>query len=95
LVTSRATPYALAIGDMNRDGKVDVVVGYLNARPVVYFNDATGRRSSPVPFGDDRGAAYGIALGDLDKDGWPDIAVARSGAPSVAYFSSGVRPCQK
>ena len=74
---------------------MDVVVGYVNAPSVAYFNDGSGRHFSPVSFGDDRGAAYGIAIGDLDKDGWPDIAVARSGAPNVVYFSSGVSPCQK
>lgn len=95
LGTNKATPYALAIGDLNRDGKPDIVVGYVNARPVVYFNDGTGRAFTPVPFGDDQGTAYGIAFGDLDKDGWPDIAIARSEAPNVVYFSSGSSGCKK
>lgn len=85
-----ATPYALAVGDLNRDGKADIVVGYTNSPPVVYFNNGRTRGFTPVQFGDGKGEAYGISIGDLDKDGWPDIVVARSGAPNVAYFSSGV-----
>jgi hypothetical protein len=68
----------------SRNGKIDFVVRYLHARPVVYFNDGSGRDFTPVPFGDDHGAPYGIAFGDIDKDGWPDEAA------NVDYFSSGV-----
>jgi hypothetical protein len=92
---AHATPYALAVGDLNRDGKIDIVVGYVNAPSVVYFNEGSGRSFAELPFGDGKGAAYGIAIGDLNKDGWPDIAVARSGAPNAVYFSSGVDQCEK
>ena len=94
LDTGKATPYALAVADLNRDGNIDIVVGYVSAPSVVYFNDGKGN-FTPVEFGDDKGTAYGIGTGDLDQDGWPDIAVARSGAPNVAYFSSGVGQCGK
>ena len=92
--TVKAPPYALAVGDLSRNGKIDIVVGYVHARPIAYFNDGSGRNFTPVAFGDDHGAAYGIAIGDIDNDGWPDIAIARSEAPNVVYFSSGV-PGQK
>jgi hypothetical protein len=54
----------------------------------VFFNDGSGRRFTPVSFGDDRGTAYGLAIGDLDEDGHLDIAVARSEASNVLYFGS-------
>jgi hypothetical protein len=62
-------------------------VGYVESRPIVYFNDGTGA-FTPVPFGDDAGVAYGFGIGDLDEDGFLDIAVARSGARNVLYFGA-------
>ena len=80
-------PYALAVADLNHDGRMDLVVGNVEARSVVLFNDGTGRHFTPVPFGDDRGTVYGFAIGDLDKDGHLDIVAARSEAPNVVYFA--------
>jgi hypothetical protein len=85
-------PYALALSDVNLDGAVDLVVGYVGGTPTVFFNDGTGRRLTPVAFGDSQGAAYGFAIADLDEDGRPDIAVARSGAPNVVYFADPPLP---
>ena len=80
-------PYAIAVGDMNRDGKPDVVIGYVTAPGSVFFNDGTGHSFEQVRFGDGRGSVYGLALGDLNGDGYRDIAAARSEAPNVLYFS--------
>ena len=82
-----ARPYALAVHDVDRNGRPDVIVGYGGSRPIVFFNDTPGR-FTPVPFGDTSGMAYGFALGDLDKDGQLDIVVARSEATNVVYFGS-------
>ena len=82
---SHVTPYALELADLNRDGHVDVIVGYVEARPVAYFNDGVGAFTA-VPFGDEQGVAYGFATGDIDEDGVMDIAMARSDAPNVLYF---------
>jgi hypothetical protein len=86
--SNSAQPNALAVGDLNVDRKIDIVVGNTSARPEVYFNDGSGRNFTPVQFGDAAGVAFGIAIGDLDKDGHRDIAVARAGAPSVVYFGA-------
>ena len=80
-------PYAIAIGDLNRDGRADIVIGYVAAPGAVFFNDGSGRRFETVRFGDGRGDVYGLALGDLDGDGYSDIVAARSAAPNVMYFS--------
>ena len=83
----KVTPYALTVSDLNRDGKIDIVVGNVEAASTVYFNDGSARHCRPIHFGDNKGTVYGFAIADLERDGWPDIAVARSDAPSVVYFA--------
>jgi reactive intermediate/imine deaminase len=80
-------PYALAVQDVDGNGRPDILVGYTGARSIVFFNDAPGR-FSPVPFGDAKGVVYGFATGDLDQDGVLDLVVARSDAPNMVYFGA-------
>lgn len=79
-------PYALATADVNGDGRIDIVVGNVEAPSVVWLNDGTGQRFQPVRFGDSEGTVYGFAIADLDRDGAMDIAAARSDARNVVYF---------
>ncbi|HSM06771.1 MAG TPA: VCBS repeat-containing protein [Longimicrobiales bacterium] len=84
---TEARPYALYLADVDEDGRTDVLVGYVEARPVVFFNDGP-EVLTPVAFGDAEGAVYGFAVGDLDEDGRLDIALARSGARNMVYFGA-------
>lgn len=89
-----ATPYALSLRDLNGDGRIDIVVGNVEAPSTIYFNDSSAPRSvlighyTTIHFGDNKGTVYGFAIADLDGDGLPDIAVARSDAPNAIYFAS-------
>jgi hypothetical protein len=85
-------PYSMIAADLNGDGRPEIMVGYVEAPGVVYFNDGTGKKYQPVAFGDGKGAIYGMAAADLDGDGWPDIVVARSDAPCFVMFN---RPPKK
>jgi hypothetical protein len=78
----------LAVADLNKDGKIDIIVGHVEAPSSVFFNDGTGRHYKEVSFGDSKGTVYGFAIGDFDEDGRLDIGAARSDAPSVLYFGS-------
>jgi hypothetical protein len=79
-------PYSLGVADLNRDGRPDIVVGYVELPGSVYFN--LSRTFHEVPWNDGKGVVYGVAFGDLDRDGWPDIVAARSDAPNGIWFST-------
>jgi len=86
LADSKIVPYALAVADLNRDKRPDIIVGQVEAPSTVFFNDGTGRNFKSISFGDSKGTVYGFAIGDFNEDGTPDIAAARSDAPNILYF---------
>lgn len=82
-------PYSMISADLNGDGRPDLVVGYVDAPGVIYYNDGGGKKFHAQPFGDGKGAIYGMAIGDLDGDGRLDLVAARSDAPSFILFNRG------
>lgn len=81
-------PYCLAVTDLNRDGRPDIVVGRVELPGSVYFNNGQSRTFHETHRNDGKGVVYGLAFGDLDRDGWPDIVAARSEAPNGIWFST-------
>ena len=76
-------PHSITAGDINSDGRIDLVVGY-ESEDVVYFNGG-GHFSNSQFFGPgDR--TYAVALGDLDVDGDLDIVTA-TGLQGQLYFN--------
>ncbi len=88
MADAKVAPYALAVADVNGDGKPDIIVGNVEAPSIVHLNDGSGRRFRDIPVGDRKGTVYGFAIADLNRDGVMDIAAARSDAPNVVYFGS-------
>jgi hypothetical protein len=70
-------PFDIAIGDLNRDGRLDIAVANADAESVtLLFNTGAGNFGAPVSL-PVTGNPRGIAVGDFNRDGVLDIAVTR------------------
>src|SRR5688572_10675785 len=69
---------AVEIGDLNRDGKPDIVAAHANA-VTIYLGDGRGRfeRAAGSPFAAGNGPAD-LALGDFNEDGRLDHRCCQS-----------------
>ena len=75
------TPETVAVGDLNGDGKPDLIVGNRNsANMSVFLGVGDGTFQAAVDYNTPTsGTPDSIAVGDFDGDGKPDLAVAISG----------------
>lgn len=78
---------AVALADINLDGRLDLVVANANQADQVYLN--TG--SSPyfvtaIDLPSSNGNATAITIADLDRDGDNDIAIAQAGTANRSYI---------
>jgi hypothetical protein len=83
-------PYSLAVGDISRDGKPDIVAANYDDNNVAFLinhGDGTGtfQLAAYYPTGTN---PYSIAIGNLAGNGGMDIAVANSAANTVSVLES-------
>ncbi len=88
--TTGTDPYGIAIGDIDGDGKPDLVVANYSSNTVSVFRNTstsgsitTGSFAAKVDFttGTD---PYGVAIGDIE--GKPDLVVTNSGSNTVSIY---------
>ncbi|MCB0728947.1 MAG: VCBS repeat-containing protein, partial [Ignavibacteriae bacterium] len=85
------SPWSVSIGDINGDGKPDLVVANRVSWTVsVIRNTSTSGNISFLPkvdFGTGQ-SPYSVSIGDLDNDGKPDLAVANSASNTASVFKN-------
>jgi len=71
-------PMGLSIGDVNRDGKLDLITGQTNgmSNAQVLLGNGDGTFQPAQSYATNGFEAYGVAVGDFDRDGIPDLLVA-------------------
>ncbi|PYK00550.1 MAG: hypothetical protein DME23_06865 [Verrucomicrobia bacterium] len=82
-------PYALACGDFNRDGRLDLAVAnygsYSNADVSVLLANGDGTFQTAVGYRVGKNLTS-VAVGDFNGDGKPDLVVANQHANSVSIL---------
>src|SRR5687768_5687518 len=80
---------SVAVGDVDADGDLDLVVGSESQPDVVYLNDGTGNFPTGRAFNTGVDETNSVAVGDMDAGGDLDIIAGNYGRQNVVYLNNG------
>jgi hypothetical protein len=83
---------AVALGDLDRDQYVDIVLAALDGHTQIWLNNGSGGFPAPTITLPDNQNTQAIALGDLDGDGDLDIVIANGGNQPVQIWVNQLVP---
>ena len=76
----------LAVGDVNEDGRLDIVAANARNGPELYLQTKSGSwQPAPAPLPSMTGGAKSVALGDLDRDGHLDMVIGGRQSANADY----------
>ena len=86
-IRDRFQPYQVALGDLDKDSRPDVVVGSAGTSNLrVILNKPTGYQLVATATAVGQTAPTGVVIGDFDGDGSADVATANRTAASVSIL---------
>ncbi len=83
-------PYSVGLGDVNLDGKLDVIIANVravgNGRIAIHLNQGGGTLASQnIPdFYTDAGYSTDLEVSDINRDGKPDLIILSSATPGTS-----------
>ncbi|MFV9927125.1 MAG: FG-GAP repeat domain-containing protein [Candidatus Midichloria sp.] len=76
----------MAVGDFNKDGKIDIVSGNAQSKNIsILLGNGDGTFQSAVSYGIGYGAR-GLVIADFNGDGRPDVATANHELTLYQYY---------
>ena len=89
ITSATAVSPGIALGDLDADGDLDIVLARANQQNRIYFNNGSGGWVNGRDVTSDTFNTRAVALADVDNDGDLDILTANFGQKNRAYLNDG------